>query len=68
MPSNETEVPEVPELSASHLMGIAPWVLVVVLVLVLWAVVSWFHRLLVAESRRPLFVAFVLWLLNRHRR
>jgi hypothetical protein len=38
------------------------------LVLVLWAVVSWFRRLLVAESRRPLFVAFVLWLLNRHRR
>jgi hypothetical protein len=56
------------ELSGSHLMGIAPWVLVVVLVLVLWAVVSWFRRLLVAESRRPLFVAFVLWLLNRHRR
>ena len=56
------------ELSASHLMGIAPWVLVVVLVLVLWAVVSWFRRLLVAESRRPLFFAFVLWLLNRHRR
>ena len=56
------------ELSASHLLSIAPWVLVVVLVLVLWGVVSWFHRLLVAESRRPLFVAFVLWLLNRHRR
>ena len=55
-------------LSASHLVGIAPWVLVVVLVLVLWGVVSWFHRLLVAEARRPLFVAFVLWLLNRHRR
>ena len=56
------------ELSATHLPSIAPWVLVVVLVLVLWAVVSWFRRLLVAESRRPLFVAFVLWLLNRHRR
>ena len=55
------------ELSASRLLGIAPWVLVVVLVLVLWAVVSWFRRLL-AESRRPLFVALVLWLLNRHRR
>jgi len=58
----------VTQLSASHLVGIVPWALVVVLVLVLWAVVSWFHRLLVAESRRPLFVAFVLWLLNRHRR
>ena len=56
------------ELSASHLQGIVPWVLVVVLVLVLWGVVSWFHRVVVAESRRPLFVAFVLWLLNRHRR
>ena len=56
------------ELSASHLAGTVPWVLVVVLVLVLWAVVSWFRRLLVAESRRPLLVAFVLWLLNRHRR
>ena len=55
-------------LSASHLLSMALWVLVVVLVLVLWGVVSWFHRLLVAESRRPLFVAFVLWLLNRHRR
>jgi hypothetical protein len=49
-------------------MGMAPWVLVVVLVLVLWGVVAWFRRLLVAESRRPLFVALVLWLLNRHRR
>jgi hypothetical protein len=57
----------VTELDASHLLTIAPWALVV-LVLVLWAVVSWFRRLLVAESRRPLFVAFVLWLLNRHRR
>ena len=56
------------ELSASHLLNVLPWALVVVLVLVLWAVVSWFHRLLIAESRRPLFVAFVLWLLNRHRR
>ena len=56
------------DLSASHLLGIAPWALVVVLVLVLWAVVSWFRRLLVAESRRPLVVAFVLWMLNRHRR
>jgi len=56
----------VTELSASNLLGIAPWVLVVVLVLVLWGVVSWFHRL--TESRRPLFVALVLWLLNRHRR
>ena len=56
------------ELSASHLLSIAPWALVVVLVLVLWGVVSWFHRLLVAESRRPLLVAFVLWLLHRHRR
>ena len=56
------------ELSASHVLSIAPWVLVVVLVLVLWGVVSWFRRLLVAESRRLLFVAFVLWLLNRHRR
>ncbi len=53
------------ELSASHLLSIAPWVLVVVLVLVLWGGVSWFHRLLVAKSRRPLFVALVLWLLNR---
>jgi len=57
----------VPELSASHLLNVAPWALVVVLVLVLGGVVSWFHRLLVAESRRPLFVAFVLWLLNRRR-
>ena len=56
------------ELSASHLMNVLPWALVVVLVLVLWGVVSWFRRLLVAESRRPLLVAFVLWLLNRHRR
>ena len=56
------------ELSTSHLLSIAPWVLVVVLVLVLWGVVSWFRRLLVAESRRPLFVAFALWLVNRHRR
>jgi len=55
----------VTELSASHLLSIAPWVLVVVLVLVLWGGVSWFHRLLVAKSRRPLFVALVLWLLNR---
>ena len=54
------------EVSASHLLSIAPWVLVVVLVVVLWAVVSWFHRL--AGNRRPLFVALVLWLLNRHRR
>lgn len=38
------------ELSASHLWSIAPWVLVVVLVLVLWGVVSWVWRLLVAES------------------
>jgi hypothetical protein len=58
----------VTELSAGHLLNALPWALVVVLVLVLWAVVSWFHRLLVAESRRPLLVAFVLWLLNRHRR
>jgi len=58
----------VTQLSASHLLNIASWVLVVLLLLVLWGVVSWFHRLLVAESRRPLFVAFVLWLLNRHRR
>ena len=56
------------ELSTSHVMNALPWVFVVVLVLVLWAVISWFHRLLVAESRRPLFVALVLWLLNRHRR
>ena len=56
------------ELNASHLLSIAPWALVIVLVLVLWGLVLWFHRLLVAESRRPLFVAFVLWLLNRHRR
>ena len=56
------------ELSASHLLSIAPWALVVVLALVLWAVVAWFHRLIVAESRRPLLVAVVLWLLNRHRR
>ena len=56
------------ELNASHLLNIAPWALVVVLVLALWGVVSWFRRLLVAESRRPLFVAFVLWLLNRRRR
>ena len=56
------------ELSTSHLLNDLPWALVVVLVLVLWGVVSWFRRLLVAESRRPLFVAFVLWLLNRHRR
>ena len=55
------------EPSASHLLSIAPWILVVVLVFVLWGIVSWFRRLLVAESRRPLFVAFVLWLLNRHR-
>jgi hypothetical protein len=66
--ASESEVREVTELSASHLLNVLPWVLVVVLVLVLWAVVSWFRRLLVAESRRPLFVAFVLWLLNRHRR
>jgi hypothetical protein len=58
----------VTQLSASHLLSIAPWVLVAVLALALWGVVSWFRRLLVAESRRPLFVAFVLWLLNRHRR
>jgi hypothetical protein len=50
------------------LLNALPWALVVFLVLVLWGVVSWFRRLLVAESRRPLFVAFVLWLLNRHRR
>ena len=56
------------ELNASHLLNFLPWALVVVLVLVLWGVVSWFRRLLVAEARRPLFVAFVLWLLNRHRR
>jgi hypothetical protein len=56
------------ELSASHLTNVLPWALVVVLVLVLWGLVSWFRRLLVAESRRPLFFAFVLWLLNRHRR
>jgi hypothetical protein len=58
----------VTELSASHLMDVLPWGLVVVLVLVLWGVVSWSHRLVVAESRRPLLVALVLWLLNRHRR
>jgi hypothetical protein len=58
----------VTELSASHLMGLAPWVLVVVLVLVLWSVVSWLHRLLMAESRHPLFVALVLWLISRRRR
>jgi hypothetical protein len=58
----------VAELSASHLLNLLPWALVALLVLVLWDVVSWFRRLLVAESRRPLFVAFVLWLLNRHRR
>ena len=56
------------ELSASHLWSIAPWVLVVVLVLVLWGVVSWFYRLLMAESRRPVLFAFVLWLIDRHRR
>jgi hypothetical protein len=66
--SCESEGHEVTELNARHLVGIAPWVLVVVLALLLWGVVSWFRRLLVAESRRPLFVAFVLWLLNRHRR
>jgi hypothetical protein len=58
----------VTELSASHLLNGLPWALVLVLVLVLWAVVSWFRRLLVAEARRPLLVAFVLWLLNRRRR
>ena len=64
----KSEVPEVTELSASHLLNVLPWALVVVLALVLWALVSWFRRLLEAEARRPLFVAFVLWLLNRHRR
>jgi len=48
--------------------GLGPWAVVIVLVLLVWAAVSRFARLLRTEARQPLFVALVLWLLNRHRR
>lgn len=55
-------------LSASHLLSLLPWALVVVLVLALWSVVSWVRRLFQAEARRPLLFAVIAWWLSRRQR
>ena len=45
--------------------GMGWWAVGIVAVLAVWTVVSWVLRLVASESRQPVVVALVLWLLYR---
>jgi uncharacterized membrane protein len=50
-----------------HALRLGPWAVVLLLIAVLWQICSRLLRVIKAESRHPLLVAVVLWLISRRR-